>query len=443
MSNFFDYSHAFIKEQEIKNIYPAALLANDILMEGTGSGNDYLGWIHHPDTMDRSEIDRIKKTAQRIQKNSQALIVIGIGGSYMGAKAMTSALTHTFQNELTHPDYPKIYFAGQNISATYLSHLIDIIKEKEISINVISKSGTTTEPAIAFRILKNFMEKKYGRKDAAKRIVATTDAQKGALKAMAENEGYETFIIPDDIGGRYSVHTAVGLLPLAVAGIDIDAFMDGAKEGVQEYSIKHIDNPCFQYASARNILYRKDKSMEILVNYEPGLKYFSEWWKQLYGESEGKDGKGIFPVAMNFSTDLHSLGQIVQEGKRNMFETIIHVENMSIDLEIPFDENNQDGLNYLIGKTMNDVNKQAFKGTLYAHLDGDVPNLMINLQEISAFSLGKLVYFFEKSCALSGYLLGVNPFDQPGVESYKKNMFGLLGKPGYEEIGESLLKRDK
>lgn len=442
MSISFDYSKSFISEQELDNIYPYVQLANQKLESGTGTGNEFLGWYRHPDNIDKDELFRIKKSAEKIRNDSQVLIVIGIGGSYLGSKAMISALTHSFHNELTHNKIPKIYFAGQNISPTYLSQLMDVIKDNDISLNIISKSGTTTEPAIAFRILKAHLEDKYGKEKAAKRIYATTDARKGALKTMADKEGYETFVIPDDIGGRYSVHTAVGLLPLAVAGIDIDSFIAGAKEGMEELSIENKNNPCFQYASVRNILYNKDKSIEILVNYEPGLTYFSEWWKQLFGESEGKDGKGIFPASLNFSTDLHSLGQIVQDGHRNMFETILYVQNMSIDLEIPYDSENLDGLNYLKGKSMNYVNSQAFKGTMYAHLDGNVPNLIISLDEISAFSLGKLIYFFEKTCALSGYLLGVNPFNQPGVESYKKNMFGLLGKPGYEEIGKKLLDRE-
>lgn len=437
MSNFFDYNHSFIKEHEMSNMYPQVLLANKELSEGTGAGNEYLGWYNYANEVDMNEMKRIQKAANKIRKSSQALIVIGIGGSYLGAKAMISALNHTFQNELSSTS-TNIYFAGNSISPTYLSDLIDVIKDKDISLNVISKSGTTTEPAITFRILKAHMEKKYGTEETAKRIYATTDAHKGALLTMAKNEGYETFVIPDNIGGRYSVYTAVGLLPMAVSGIDIYEFLNGAKEGIEEFSKETPDNSCFQYAAIRNILYKRDKSIEILINYEPQLAYFAEWWKQLFGESEGKDGKGIFPVSMNFSTDLHSLGQIVQEGKRNMFETIIHVEKLEIDINIPYDAENLDGLNYLQGKGMNYVNEQAFKGTLYAHLEGNVSNLIINLPNISAFSLGKLVYFFEKSCALSGYILGVNPFNQPGVETYKRNMFGLLGKPSYEDMGKNL-----
>lgn len=445
MSKYFDYENSFIKEHEINNIYPSIVLADDLLNQKNGAGSSFLGWMEYPNQIDQEELARVKKAAARIQSDSKVLIVIGIGGSYLGSKAVITALTHTFHNELDDDQRktPKIYFAGQNISPTYLKHLLDITKDKDFSVNVISKSGTTTESAIAFRFFKDLLLQKYGKEGASKRIYVTTDAKKGALKKMADDEGYESFIIPDDVGGRYSVHTPVGLLPIAAAGINIDDFLDGAKDGIVEFSKQDMSNPCYQYAATRNILYNKGNMIEILVNYEPGLLYISEWWKQLYGESEGKDLKGIFPASVNFSTDLHSLGQIIQEGKRNLFETIINVENFDIDLAVPGDKDDLDGLNYLQGKGMNYVNQQAFKGTLFAHLDGNVPNLIINLPEISAYSIGKLIYFFEKACALSGYLLGVNPFDQPGVESYKKNMFGLLGKPGFEEIGEELRKRNK
>lgn len=441
MANYFDYSNSFIGAHEINNIYPSIVLADNLLNHKKGAGSDFLGWMDYPNRISIDEIEKVKKAATKIQNDSEILIVIGIGGSYLGSKAVISALTHTFYNEQEERKTPKIYFAGQNISPTYLKHLLDITKGKDISVNVISKSGTTTEPAIAFRFFKNVLIEKYGKEEASKRIYVTTDAKKGALKTMAINEGYTSFVIPDDVGGRYSVHTSVGLLPIATAGIDIDAFIAGARDGIADFSEQEITNPCYQYAATRNILYNKGNMIEILVNYEPGLHYISEWWKQLYGESEGKDLKGIFPASVSFSTDLHSLGQIIQEGKRNLFETIINVENYDIDLEIPGDNEDLDGLNYLQGKGMNYINQQAFKGTLFAHLDGSVPNLIINLPEISAYTIGKLIYFFEKSCALSGYLLGVNPFDQPGVESYKKNMFGLLGKPGFEEIREELLRR--
>ncbi|MPW26569.1 glucose-6-phosphate isomerase [Alkalibaculum sp. M08DMB] len=439
----FDYSNSFISKHEIDNIIPNILLADNMLNCKEGPGSDFLGWLDYPNRLEQKEIQKVKDAALKIQGDSEILIIIGIGGSYLGSKAVISALTHSFYNEITTEQRkaPKIYFAGQNISPTYLKHLLDISENKDISINVISKSGTTTEPAIAFRFFRELLLKKYGKEEASKRIYVTTDAKQGALKKMAENEGYTSFVIPDDVGGRYSVHTPVGLLPIAAAGIDIDSFLQGAKDAIVEFNKKDITNPCYQYAAVRNILYNKGNLIEILVSYEPGLYYISEWWKQLFGESEGKDNKGIFPASVNFSTDLHSLGQIIQEGKRNLFETILNIENLEIDLSIPSDEYDLDGLNYLQGKGMNYVNEQACKGTLFAHLDGKVPNLMINLPDLSPYSIGKMIYFFEKACALSGYLLGVNPFDQPGVESYKKNMFGLLQKPGFEEIGEALLKR--
>lgn len=439
-----DYSNALIKETELDYIRGQVSAAHKMLHDKTGPGNDFLGWVDYPVNYDKEEFTRIKEAAGRIKKNSDVFIVIGIGGSYLGARAAIEALSHSFYNMLPKEkrNTPEIYFVGNNISGTYLKHLLDVIEGKDISINVISKSGTTTEPAIAFRILKDYMEKKYGKEGAKKRIYATTDKEKGALRKLADDEGYETFIIPDDVGGRFSIFTPVGLLPIAVAGLDIEKMMEGAKAGREEYSIDELDkNPCYQYAAIRNILHRKGKLIEVLVNYEPSLHYVSEWWKQLYGESEGKDGKGIFPASVDFSTDLHSLGQYVQDGRRHLFETVINVVKPREDVEIGEDDRNLDGLNYLAGKTMDFVNKKAFEGTLIAHTDGNVPNIVLNIPEMNEYYFGKLIYFFEKACGISGYLLGVNPFDQPGVEAYKKNMFALLGKPGFEELREELLKR--
>jgi len=440
MSNYFDYSNSFVSDHELENILPLVQLADKLIEDKSGSGNDFLGWVDYAKKISPKEVEKIKEAANQIKRDSEIFIIIGIGGSYIGSKAVITALTHSFYNELEkeNRNTPKIYFAGQNISPTYLKHLIDLVKGKDFSINVISKSGTTTEPAIALRFFKDLLIQQYGKKEAAKRIYVTTDAQKGALKKMADKEGYTSFVIPHNIGGRYSVCTPVGLLPIACAGIDIEEFLSGIRNGMEEFSSRDMNNPCYAYTSIRNILHKKGKNIEILANYEPCLQYFSEWWKQLYGESEGKDQKGIFPASVNFSTDLHSLGQMIQDGRKDKFETILNVEKLNIDLEIPMEDENLDGLNYLIDKNMNDINKQAMKGTLYAHIEGDVPNLVVNIPDLSPFSIGKLIYFFEKSCALSGYILGVNPFDQPGVESYKKNMFGLLGKPGYEEITEQL-----
>ncbi|WP_337528727.1 glucose-6-phosphate isomerase, partial [Zhenhengia sp.] len=393
---------------------------------------------------DHEEFDRIKKAAEKIKADSDVLIVIGIGGSYLGARACIEALTHTFYNSLSKEQrkLPQVFFVGNNISGTYLRNLLDVCEGKEVSVNVISKSGTTTEPAIAFRVFKKYMEDKYGKEEAKKRIFATTDANRGALLTLAKEEGYETFVIPDDVGGRFSVLTAVGLLPIAVAGIDIEEMMQGAAEGRSEYSNADVkENACYQYAAVRNALLRKGKNVEILVNYEPCLQYFGEWWKQLYAESEGKDNKGIFPSSLNFSTDLHSLGQYVQDGQRMLFETVLNVQSPKLDVVLEEEPVDLDGLNYLAGQTMDFVNKKAFEGTLLAHVDGGVPNLVLNIPELNAFTMGKLIYFFEKACGISGYLLGVNPFDQPGVEEYKKNMFALLGKKGYEELRETLIKR--
>ena len=442
----FDYSNAGIKDEEIKNALWQLKDAHNMLHNKTGAGNDFLGWIDLPVNYDKEEFNRVKAAAKRIRENSDVFIVIGIGGSYLGARAVIEALGHSFYNMLPKEKRqgPEIYFVGNNISGTYVQHLLDLIEGKDISVNVISKSGTTTEPGIAFRIYKKYVEEKYGKEEAKKRIFATTDKEKGALRTLANEEGYETFIIPDDVGGRFSVLTPVGLLPIAVAGIDIDKLMEGAKDGREEYQNEDFEsNIAYQYAIVRNILYRKGKQIEILANYEPSLHFISEWWKQLYGESEGKDQKGIFPASVDFSTDLHSLGQYVQDGSRILFETVLNVEKPKLDITLEAEETDLDGLNYLAGKTMSFVNNNAFKGTLLAHVDGGVPNLVITIPEINEYYIGKLLYFFEKACGISGYLLGVNPFDQPGVEAYKKNMFALLGKPGYEELRNELQKRIK
>ncbi|QXM05347.1 glucose-6-phosphate isomerase [Crassaminicella indica] len=435
----FDYSNASIKEHEVEYLKTQVIEAHRMIHEKSGAGNDFLGWVDYPLNYDKEEFEKVKEAAAKIRKDSDVLIVVGIGGSYLGARAAIEALSHSFYNMM---DGVKILFAGNNISGTYLKHLLEVIDGKDISINVISKSGTTTEPAIAFRVLKSYMEKKYGKEEARKRIYATTDKEKGALRTLAEKEGYETFIIPDDVGGRFSVLTPVGLLPIAAAGLDIDEIMRGAKDARELYMEKDLENNmCYQYAAVRNILYRSGKTIEVMVNYEPSLHYIAEWWKQLYGESEGKDGKGIFPTAVDFSTDLHSMGQYLQDGRRDLFETVLNIEAPKLDITIEEDEDNLDGLNYLSGKTMDFVNKKAFEGTLLAHVDGAVPNIIINVPKMNEYYFGNLIYFFEKACAISGYLLGVNPFDQPGVESYKRNMFALLGKPGYEELREVLQKR--
>lgn len=418
--------------------------AHDKLHNGTGAGNDFLGWIDLPVNYDKDEFERIKKSAEKIQSDSEVLIVIGIGGSYLGARAAIEMLTNNFHNALDNDKRkaPKIFYVGNNISSTYMAELLQAIEGKDVSLNIISKSGTTTEPAIAFRILKSYVEKKYGVEEARKRIYATTDKAKGALKTLADSEGYETFVVPDDVGGRFSVLTAVGLLPIAAAGINIDEMMKGAADAREAYSNPSIkENDAYKYAAVRNALYNKGKVIEVLVNYEPSLHYFNEWWKQLYGESEGKDNKGLFPAAVDFTTDLHSMGQYIQEGRRVLFETVINVEKPKYEINIEKDADDLDGLNFLAGKTMDFVNKQAFQGTLLAHNDGGVPNMVVNVPEISAYYFGYMVYFFEKACGISGYLLGVNPFDQPGVEAYKKNMFALLGKPGYEEMKAELEKR--
>ncbi|MBK5461521.1 MULTISPECIES: glucose-6-phosphate isomerase [unclassified Peribacillus] len=442
----FDYSKAlpFFGKHEMTYLQDAVKVAHHSLHEQTGAGNEYLGWIDLPANYDKEEFSRIKKAAAKIKDDSDVLLVIGIGGSYLGARAAIEMLQHSFYN-LLHSDKrntPQIIFVGNNISSTYMQDVMDLLADKDFSINVISKSGTTTEPALAFRIFRKLLEQKYGVEEAKGRIYATTDKEKGALKTVATEEGFQTFVIPDDVGGRYSVLTAVGLLPIAVSGADIDQIMEGAEHARVDFSSSELaDNQAYQYAVVRNVLYNKGKTIEMLINYEPGLQYFSEWWKQLFGESEGKDQKGIFPASANFSTDLHSLGQYVQEGRRDLFETVIKVEKARHEILIEEADNDLDGLNYLAGETVQFVNNKAFEGTLLAHTDGGVPNLILSVPQLDAYTFGYLVYFFEKACAMSGYLLGVNPFDQPGVEAYKVNMFALLGKPGYEKKKEELEQR--
>lgn len=395
---------------------------------------DFVGWIELPTNYDKKEFSRIKKAAKKIKKESDILVVIGIGGSYLGARAVIEALTSSFQNMLTDKQrkYPQILYVGNNLSPNYINELIEYIGDKDFSVNVISKSGTTTEPAIAFRIFREMLENKYGIEEARSRIYVTTDKERGALKTLADNEGYEKFVIPDNVGGRYSVLTPVGLLPIATAGSDIDKLMEGAQTAQERYNDSNLKyNECYKYAVVRNILYKLYKNTEILVNYEPKMHYFTEWWKQLYGESEGKEQKGIFPAGVDFTTDLHSMGQYIQEGRRNLFETVISIENSATDIIINKDEDNLDGLNYLAGKGLDYVNKKAMEGTIKAHVSGDVPNIVINIEKLDEENMGELIYFFEKSCAMSGMILGVNPFNQPGVEEYKKNMFKLLKKPGY------------
>lgn len=442
----FDYSKAasFISEDEVISMKKIAEDAKKVLVEKTGAGNDFLGWIDLPVDYDKAEFDRIKNAAKKIQEDSEVLIVIGIGGSYLGARAAIEFLRHGFYNNVSKEvrKTPEIYYAGNSISPSYLKGLIDVVGDRDFSVNIISKSGTTTEPAIAFRIFKEMLEKKYGKEEAAKRIYATTDKEKGALKGLATAEGYESFVVPDDVGGRFSVLTAVGLLPIAVSGADIDKLMEGAASG-REKALNNAfeENDAMQYAAIRNILLRKGKMIEVTANYEPSLHYFGEWWKQLYGESEGKDQKGIFPAAVDLTTDLHSMGQFIQDGSRIMFETVVNIENTDAKIVIDEDPEDLDGLNYLAGKDMDFVNKSAMNGTVLAHTDGNVPNLMVKVPEQNEFYLGELFYMYEFACGVSGYILGVNPFNQPGVESYKKNMFALLGKPGYEELTEELQKR--
>ncbi len=442
----FDYSKAaqFISDHEVAYMKKLTLDAKEVLVSKSGAGNDFLGWIDLPVDYDKEEFARIKEAAKKIQSDSEVLLVIGIGGSYLGARAAIEFLRHGFYNMVDKSvrKTPEIYFVGNSISSTYIKHLIDVIGDRDFSINMISKSGTTTEPAIAFRVFKEMMEKKYGKEGAAKRIYATTDKAKGSLKNLATEEGYETFVVPDDVGGRFSVLTAVGLLPIAVSGADIDKLMEGAASGRKNaLELPFEENDAMKYAAVRNILLRKGKAVEILCNYEPSAHYVSEWWKQLFGESEGKDWKGLYPSSVDFTTDLHSMGQFIQDGSRVMFETVLNIEKAREEITIGTEPVDLDGLNYLAGKTVDFVNKSAMNGTILAHTDGQVPNLMVNMPEVSEFYLGELFYFFEFACGLSGYLLGVNPFNQPGVESYKKNMFALLGKPGYEAAREELLKR--
>ncbi len=442
----FDYSKAaqFISDHEVAYMKKLTLDAKEVLVSKSGAGNDFLGWIDLPVDYDKEEFARIKEAAKKIQSDSEVLLVIGIGGSYLGARAAIEFLRHGFYNMVDKSvrKTPEIYFVGNSISSTYIKHLIDVIGDRDFSINMISKSGTTTEPAIAFRVFKEMMEKKYGKEGAAKRIYATTDKAKGSLKNLATEEGYETFVVPDDVGGRFSVLTAVGLLPIAVSGADIDKLMEGAASGRKSaLELPFEENDAMKYAAVRNILLRKGKAVEILCNYEPSAHYVSEWWKQLFGESEGKDWKGLYPSSVDFTTDLHSMGQFIQDGSRVMFETVLNIEKAREEITIGTEPVDLDGLNYLAGKTVDFVNKSAMNGTILAHTDGQVPNLMVNMPEVSEFHLGELFYFFEFACGLSGYLLGVNPFNQPGVESYKKNMFALLGKPGYEAAREELLKR--
>ena len=442
----FDYSKTagFISAEEVKNMKAGVECAKEVLTSRTGAGNDFLGWIDLPVDYDKDEFARIKKAAAKIQSDSDVLLVIGIGGSYLGARAAIEFLTHSFYNVLDKGTRktPQIFFVGNSISSKYIKELQDVVRDKDFSINIISKSGTTTEPAIAFRVFKEMLIEKYGKEEANKRIYATTDKAKGALKNLANQECYESFVVPDDVGGRFSVLTAVGLLPIAVSGADIDKLMEGAASGRKKaLETPYEENPALLYASIRNILLRKGKHVEIVANYEPSLHYVSEWWKQLFGESEGKDQKGIFPAAVDLTTDLHSMGQFIQDGARIMFETVINVEESLEEVVLKEEEIDTDGMNYLAGKNVDFVNKSAMNGTILAHTDGQVPNLKVNVPEQNEIYLGELFYFFEFACGISGYLLGVNPFNQPGVESYKRNMFALLGKPGYEKEREELMKR--
>ena len=431
-----DLSYSGITEKEIAEYEGRVNEIYDDLNKKAKDKNEFVGWLKLPSSYDRKEFARIKKVANKIRKDSEVFVVIGIGGSYLGARAIIESLTSNFANMLPKNirKSPQIFFVGNSISPNYINELIDCIGDKDISINVISKSGTTTEPAIAFRIFREFLESKYGADEASKRIYVTTDKKKGALKQLAKEEDYETFVIPDNVGGRYSVLTPVGLLPIAVAGIDIDKIMEGAKNAQFNYSDNSIRyNQCYKYAVARNILYKKDKNIEILANYEPKLHYLTEWWKQLFGESEGKDQKGIFPAGVDLSTDLHSMGQYIQDGRRNLFETVINVGKSKTDIKIKRDEDNIDGLNFIANKTMDYVNKKAMQGTVEAHVEGGVPNIIINIEELNEETIGELIYFFELACSISGNILGVDPFNQPGVEAYKTNMFRLLGKPGYDK----------
>ena len=439
------YVKSFIKDEDVKAIIPEVEAAHKCLLSGNGEGNDFLGWVDLPFNYDKEEYARIKEAAKKIQKKCDVFVVIGIGGSYLGARAVIEYAKSPLYNNLKHEGTPDIYFSGCNISAQSLNELLSICEGKDICINVISKSGTTTEPAVAFRVFRELLEKKYGKEEAKERIFVTTDKARGTLKKFSDEAGYETFVVPDDVGGRFSVLTAVGLLPIAVSGTDIDALMKGAADAATEFKANADveSNACLKYVALRNILYRNGKGTEILVNYEPYAAMLNEWWKQLYGESEGKDKKGIFPASVIFSTDLHSLGQFIQDGSRNIFETVVSVNETNEKKPVPFDEANVDGLNFLAGVDLNEVNKMAMKGTILAHVDGGTPNILIEVANKSEYSLGYLLYFFEFACGVSGYVLGVNPFNQPGVEAYKKNMFALLGKPGYESEKAALEARLK
>ena len=439
------YVKSFIKDGELEAISAEVKAAHKCLLSGNGEGNDFLGWVDLPFNYDKEEYARIKAAAAKIQKKCDVFVVIGIGGSYLGARAVIEYVKSPLYNNLKHEGTPDIYFSGCNISAQSLNELLAICEDKDICINVISKSGTTTEPAVAFRVFRELLEKKYGKAEAKERIFVTTDKARGTLKKFSDEAGYETFVVPDNVGGRFSVLTAVGLLPIAVSGTDIDALMKGAADAATEFKASDDinTNPCMKYVAIRNIMYRNGKGTEILVNYEPYAAMLNEWWKQLYGESEGKDKKGIFPASVIFSTDLHSLGQFIQDGSRNIFETVVSVNETNEKKPVPFDEANVDGLNFLAGVDLNEVNKMAMKGTILAHVDGGTPNILIEIADKSEYSLGYLLYFFEFACGVSGYVLGVNPFNQPGVEAYKKNMFALLGKPGYESEKAALEARLK
>ena len=427
------YVASFLPENSVENIRAEVLAAHDALHNATGKGNDFLGWLTLPELYNKEEFAEIKKAAEKIRKDSEVLVVIGIGGSYLGARAAIEFIKSQNYN-LLRKGAPEIYFAGNTISSDSLNDLVEIIGDRDFSVNIISKSGTTTEPAVAFRIFRDMLEKKYGKEGAAQRIYATTDARKGTLKSLSDTLGYKTFVVPDDVGGRYSVLTAVGLLPIAVAGIDIDTIMQGAADAMKAYSVPDLDNnDCYKYAAIRNVLYRTGKKIELMVSYEPSFTMMNEWFKQLFGESEGKDGKGIFPASVVFSTDLHSMGQYIQEGERTLFETVVVFDKSKTEVEIKEEDGDFDGLNFLANKNLSFVNRKAFEGTVLAHTDGGVPNIVLEVEKMDEYNLGYLIYFFEKACAVSGYVLDVNPFDQPGVESYKKNMFALLGKPGYED----------
>ncbi len=437
------YAQGFVAEHEVEAIKPQVLAAHKTVHEKSGLGADFLGWLDLPENYDKAEFAAIKAAAEKIKKNTDVFIVIGIGGSYLGARAAIEFIRSPMYNQLK-KDTPDIYFVGNSISADYMNEILDICEGRDVSVNVISKSGTTTEPAVAFRIFKKLLEEKYGREGAKERIFCTTDKARGTLKELADREGYQTFVVPDDVGGRYSVLTAVGLLPMAVAGIDLDKVMQGAQAAMKDFATEDFENnDCYRYAAMRNILYRKGKAIEIMVSYEPRFTMMNEWYKQLYGESEGKDQKGIFPASVVFSTDLHSMGQFIQDGTRNLFETVVNIKKPNRDIVIEAEAENFDGLNFLAGKTMSQVNAKAFEGTILAHNEGGVPNLILEIPEANEFEFGYMVYFYEKACAISGYMLGINPFNQPGVEAYKKNMFALLGKPGYEDRQAELLEKLK